>query len=279
MKRSALPLTALLCLSLLTACGGVPTPGSQSPSPTPGSVSSLPPEATPATLPTDSVTSTYRVVQEDDGSLLLARSEGSGDIVRMQLLGVTVTRDGGPLSASDDDVEEGDLLEITHSAMIQETFPASFAQVYAVNILTAGHNDLCDLYLDVLDDLWETDKGLNSDITQLGVDLSGTRLSPSEQAAVAWAFGEEHGITPIQGTYEALTELGYITTDESGFPYWKDGCLFSITESDDSTDEKLCFDAKKWHSGLGAYFFKDCKAKQDRFGEWSDYTIGAQAIS
>ena len=34
------------------------------------------------------------------------------------------------------------------------------------------------------------------------------------------------------------------------------------------------FDAEKWRSGLGAYFFTDCTAVRNGGGQWGDYTVG-----
>ena len=41
----------------------------------------------------------------------------------------------------------------------------------------------------------------------------------------------------------------------------------------------VTFDAQKWRSSLGAYFFSNCTAVQSALGEWSDYTIGSEMIS
>ena len=41
----------------------------------------------------------------------------------------------------------------------------------------------------------------------------------------------------------------------------------------------VTFDAQKWRSSLGAYWFSDCTALQSPLGEWSDYTIGSEMIS
>ena len=41
----------------------------------------------------------------------------------------------------------------------------------------------------------------------------------------------------------------------------------------------VTFDAQKWRSSLGAYFFCDCTAVQSALGEWSEYQIGSEAIS
>ena len=53
---------------------------------------------------------------------------------------------------------------------------------------------------------------------------------------------------------------------------WEDGCLFSIT------GETGKFDAQKWRSGLGAYFFLDCTASMEQDGTWT-YTVGGEAIA
>ena len=150
-------------------------------------------------------------------------------------------------------------------------------------------DDLCALYLRVLDDLWAVDEGLNSDITMLSMDLSQTGLSDSEQAAVAWAFGGEHGISQVLSlNYEQLAAEGYLTgadPDSDGIPCWEDGCLFTITEQETGDNElngarnTVTFDAQKWRSALGAYFFTDCTASRDAQGHWGDYTVGAAAIS
>ena len=41
----------------------------------------------------------------------------------------------------------------------------------------------------------------------------------------------------------------------------------------------VTFDAQKWRSGLGAYFFCDCTSVQSALGQWDGYAVGAEAIS
>ena len=141
----------------------------------------------------------------------------------------------------------------------------------------------------MLNDLWAVDEGLNSDITMLSVDLSQTGLSDSEQAAVAWVFGGMHDISETMTmSYEKLAAEDYLTGAEQGadsLPYWENGCLFSITERETGDNElngarnTVTFDAQKWRSALGAYFFADCTAEQALDGHWGDYTVGSEAIS
>ncbi len=163
--------------------------------------------------------------------------------------------------------------------MIQESWPAGFGGATGVRFSTEGFDDRCGLYLDVLEDLWDKDAGLNSDGPAcIGVDLSGTGLTESEQSAVAWLFACRHDGQAVEGTWEELAEQGYLTGEplEGGgtFWQWEDGVLFSITEKGPGR-----FDAQKWRSALGAYFFSDCTASQSADGHWNGYTIGSEAIS
>ena len=146
----------------------------------------------------------------------------------------------------------------------------------------------------VLDDLWEKDKGLNENITLAGLDLSQApgELTESEKAALAWRFGELHGVEVVTGTFDELKEQGYFTSEslgdgapeEAAFLHWEDGCLFSITPNEDHEGEAcslptLFFNAEKWRSSLGAYFFHDCSAMWPEAGTWSGYQIGSEMIS
>ena len=182
----------------------------------------------------------------------------------------------------------GALAEITYGTVL-ETYPGQLGGVTAVNIRSDGFDDRCALYLRVLDDLWNVDGGLNGGVTSVSVDLSQTSLSESEQAAVAWAFAGEHGISdPLTLSHEELAAEGYLTgtePDSDGIPCWEEGCLFTIAEQESENHvqngarDTVTFDAQKWRSALGAYFFCDCTASQDIDGRWGDYTVGSQAIS
>ena len=132
------------------------------------------------------------------------------------------------------------------------------------------------LYLQVLEDLWNVDKALNENITMVGVDLSATSLTEGEQATVALLFAQRHGVALVRGTAEELAEQGYITTED--FPRWEDGCLFVLTEAE-SSDREVTFEAYKWRSALGAYFFTDCTAEAEADGGWKSYAVGAEMIS
>lgn len=220
-----------------------------------------------------------RVIDNENGMLLLAeKDKDAGSVYR-------VGTDGGGLTGADgqeiptDEIKKGSMLEIAFDGGIKETFPARIGNIRQIRLLEDEFDDLCSLYLDVLEDIWDADGALNGDIVMAGMDLSSTSLSSSERAAVAWRFGELHGVEVIEGSFEELAEWGYINKEEL---YWKDGCLFSITEK--GMEEKngrrtVTFDAEKWRSGLGAYYFLDCSCTQDENGSFSEYEKGAEAIA
>ena len=176
----------------------------------------------------------------------------------------------------------GTLVEVTYGGSILESWPAQFGGVTAVEAMAGGFDDRCALYFQVLEDLWDVDPGLNSDLTYLGVDLSQTSLSESERSAVAWAFAGRHGGELLTGTWEELADQGYIDRENL---YWEDGILFSVKEKEEPVYfmpegmAAVTFDAQKWRSGLGAYSFCDCTSVQSADGHWDGYSIGSEAIS
>ena len=146
----------------------------------------------------------------------------------------------------------------------------------------AIREDVCALYLEVLEDLWNVDSGLNSEISQIGIDLSElSHLTEEEKDTVMSEFASKHNLPYIAGTFEELCEQGLIDKENL---YWKDGLFFSIKTNEDAIKadseglEYTSFDAQKWRGGLGAYFFGQCTAQKNEDGTWS-YTVGQEAIA
>ena len=282
MKASvkALP-PALLALALLAGCG---TSAGSAAAPTP-----MPPESV---LPTDDLPGvemwemTCRIVDgAENGALMLAEGEdgpydGTG-IYAFAVGDTPVWIDGEEKTAAD--LTDGMLVTVTWNGMVAESYPGQLGTVYALSADSGDTDDRCGLYLQVLEDLWEVDPGLNTGLEELGVDFSGlTDLTESEKSALAWVFGNAHGLMPITGTLEELWQAGYLTPmtepaegqeDSVALYRWENGCLFSLSGSAEEG-----FTAQKWASGLGAYLFSDCTAVQDADGTWS-YTVGAEAIA
>lgn len=288
---------ALLCLCLLAGCGQTDSTGNTcraEEAPGSGDMSGKTEKPGESAEPAGE---TFRIVREEKDGLLLARvGGGPADVYTLSLPDTRVTLDGeafdrnepGAYQALPGSTLTGALAEITYGTVL-ETYPGQLGGVTAVNIYSDGFDDRCALYLRVLDDLWNVDGGLNGGVTSVSVDLSQTSLSESEQAAVAWTFAGEHGISDsLTLSHEELAAEGYLTgadPDSDGIPCWEDGCLFTITEQETGDNElngarnTVTFDAQKWRSALGAYFFCDCTASQDIDGRWGDYTVGSQAIS
>lgn len=288
---------AILCLCLLAGCGRTDSTGNTCRAEEGSGESMVSDTMGGSGEKAVSAGETFRIIQEQPENLLLAKTDGnSADVYTLSLRDVELTLDGnafdrnepGAYQSFPDGTLTGALVEVAYD-LVLETYPGQLAEVTAVNLRSDGLDDRCALYLRVLNDLWAVDEGLNSDITMLSVDLSQTGLSDSEQAAVAWAFGGEHGISQVLSlNYEQLAAEGYLTgadPDSDGIPCWEDGCLFTITEQETGDNElngarnTVTFDAQKWRSALGAYFFTDCTASRDAQGHWGDYTVGAAAIS
>ena len=252
MKKWCLFLSVYACLCLLAACGAAQSGPVEAGDP--------PPEPVRAVI-------TCRAVTVED-SLLLAGADGDPNIYTASLKDTS-------------GIQPGALVEIIYDGNILETWPARFSGVSA-QVVAGGFDDRCALYLQVLEDLWEVDSGLNGDLTYIGVDLSQTSLSESERSAVAWAFAGRHGAELVTGTWEELADQGYIDRENL---YWEDGVLFSITEKAEPVYfmpegmAAVTFDAEKWRSGLGAYFFCDCTSFQTAAGHWDGYSVGSEAIS
>lgn len=294
-----------LCL-LLTACApAAETP--ESPARTEGPAAPADPAGVPPSLAEDEEPTvlTCRVVDgAEDGNLLLAELDeglyGGTGVYRLNVKDVPVTLDGE--AAEPSVLEDGMAVDVAFNGHVLESFPAQLGEVYSVSAWSRGRGrngggtmfDLCGLYLQVLDDLWKKDPALNEDVSQIALDLSQApgELTEGEKLALVHRFGELHGVEAFAATFEELKEQGYLTSEPLGdgapegaaFVRWEDGCLFSITPSEDHEGESyslptLFFNAAKWRSSLGAYGFYDCSAGWGQVSTWNGYQIGSEMIS
>nr|WP_326213453.1 hypothetical protein [uncultured Oscillibacter sp.] len=294
-----------LCL-LLTACApAAETP--ESPARTEGPAAPADPAGVPPSLAEDEEPTvlTCRVVDgAEDGNLLLAELDeglyGGTGVYRLNVKDVSVTLDGE--AAEPSVLEDGMAVDVAFNGTVLESFPAQLGEVYSVSAWSRGRGrngggtmfDLCGLYLQVLDDLWKKDPALNEDVSQIALDLSQApgELTEGEKTALVHRFGELHGVEAFAATFEELKEQGYLTSEPLGdgapegaaFVRWEDGCLFSITPSEDHEGESyslptLFFNAEKWRSSLGAYGFYDCSAGWGQVSTWNGYQIGSEMIS
>lgn len=227
-------------------------------------------------------TMTLRVVGDgENGTLILA---GETEVYTLPLDGLTLYLDGGSIDASQ--VESGMSAEVWYTGGVQETNPARFAQVVAVSFSRDAdpRYDLCGLYLQVLEDLWNADDGLNGGAELVSVDLSKAPggLTAGEKAAIAYVFAQKHGVQGLTMTFDELREEGYLTgeklEDGSTVYSFTNGLLFTVTpEETQDNGASVCFSAGKWRSPLGAYHFTKCTASRGDSG-W-EYSVGAELIS
>ena len=215
------------------------------------------------------------------GQLVLA-GIGSGELYTVNEAELTVYLDGK--AAAPSELENGMLLAVDPGYTVLESWPG---QLTGATVRATGkpadkndHGDLCGLYLQVLEDLWEDDSGLNGDITYISVDLADAPggLTDGEKAAITWIFSGAQGKQGLQFGYEALKENGYLGEDVL---YWEDGVLLSIRKTEKGADgaQKISFDAQKWRSGEGAIFYLDCTAERGTGAQWKPYQAGSFAIS
>jgi hypothetical protein len=162
-----------------------------------------------------------------------------------------------------DDLKAGDLIKITYNGIIEETYPA---RITADFIEVTGHNLLIDGYLALIDDLYQEDSGLNSDITVIGFDTSGwSGLSDIEKEIIFKAVKESYGVDIVEGTSDELAEQGLIDKDNLFFP---NGILITLGDLKyNDRDQKITCSVKKWRSGDGAIGANEVTAKY-KDGEW-----------
>ena len=250
------------------------------------------------------ITSLRIVDGAETGQLVLA-GERASDVYTLDMQDIKVVLDGKKSDASA--LEDGMMAEIVHSGWIQTTYPGTFSDVYEVRVYSLGseknpggsYYDLCGLYLQVLEDLWNADAGLNNEIQYISVDLTDApgNLTEGEKAAIAWIFGGRHGVEALTLTSEELKEQGYYTEmvytgkgpamggeDRLKLYLWENGVLFTIIDNmgQDAATYSLPvikFNAWKWRTPLGAYFFSDCSAVWPQMGTWNSYNIEHEMIS
>lgn len=203
------------------------------------------------------------IVALEEGSVLVAPEDG----------GICwVNRDGALTGFDDAQLAPGTRISVGFGGDVMESYPAQIADVETVELKEG--DDLAGLYLEVIDALWKVDSGLNGGAEYLAFNLSACdNLTAGEREAVVWMAASERGLTPLTGTFDELVEQGYIDGEAL---YFEDGLLISFSNMEFS-DRSFRFDAQKWRSGLGAYFFTDCTAKLGSDG-WN-YEIGGEAIS
>ena len=233
------------------------------------------PAAPPADGAEPEAAATYhgKIVQVGESTLLLAAEDADDEGLCTVALADLALKDSQGRTLAAEDLTCAMVVEIGYNGEIMETYPAQLAQPKTL-VVKAQEDDLVGLYLTVLDDLYAVDPGLNADVVQLAFDLEQVHnLSDSEKQALLYLAGQRLGHTTYAATFQDLLDQGVIDAEE---PYFTDGLLITLKD-EPLQGGRFTFQAQKWRSGLGAYYFTDCTALK-RDGRWQ-YTIGAEAIS
>jgi hypothetical protein len=221
-------------------------------------------------LPQAEVTMSGKIAAVYDTAYLIIGADDYG-LYFVQKEVATFDETEAPLDAGS--ALAGQTVEIGFSGMVMESYPMQPAEVTYLKI-TGTEDDMVGFYAGVIDDLWTTDEGLNSDIEMIALDLSEVSpLTDGEREALVYVVGNRYGLQTIRSTYDDLVSEGLI--DDEAL-YFEKGILIDIRVTTAGTDQ-FTFDISKWRSGLGAYFFIDCEAERTDDG-WT-YTVGSEAIS
>lgn len=207
-------------------------------------------------------------VIENGGSLLITPSKESNeakssDKISVGLNAANIVDESGE-NITVDQLKAGDILVITYNGAIAESYPA---QIGAERIEKVDHNYLIDGYLALIDDIYQVDEGLNSEIDTLAFDTSEwIELTEIEKELIFQKVKETYGYEVVEGTFEELKEQGLIDQDNLYFPK---GVLIKITKMQYNKDkEEINCSIEKWRSGLGAIGSNEVTAKR-KDGSWS----------
>lgn len=191
-------------------------------------------------------------VIEGGGKLLIAPSEDSNEVrssdkMSVNTNGATLVNDKGE-SITLDQLGTGDIIVVTYNGIIAESYPA---QITATKVEKVGHNNLLEGYLALIDDIYQEDAGLNSEIDTIALDTTQwIQVTKINKEMIFAKVKEAYGYEVIEGTYDELAEQGLIDKENLSFPK---GILIQIKEMEyNSKKETITCGISKWRSGLGA---------------------------
>lgn len=218
---------------------------------------------------------TGKIITITEDSLLLCNAgsnQNAGDLYTLSLKDVVI-QDAKGIEQSVDKLTVGTILNIFYDGMILESYPAQIGNITAIQVVEDSY-DMVGLYSNIIDDLYHTDKGLNTDITYLALDLRNlNNLTEAEKSALTYLLGNKYSLSALQSTYQKLCDEGLIDEKEL---YFKDGILITISDTPIKKNA-FTFKIEKWRGGLGAYGYSNCKASYKK-DTWN-YSLDGAWIS
>ncbi len=244
-----------LCLVLMlfaTGCGTRGTTGNDGNTGGNNSITDIPGDGGDSSGDKTTMVDFEAEVIEAGTFLLVTPDKESNEARSSDRISVSFTepalKDQGGAAITLKDLKPGDILKITYNGMIAESYPA---QIQASEITVIGHNNLIDGYLAIIDDVWQEDSGLNSDIEMITVDTTGwIELSDIEKEIILAKMKEAYGFEITVGTFDELADQGII--DKKNL-YFENGVHIVISDMKyDGKAEKITYSISKWRSGDGA---------------------------
>lgn len=206
-------------------------------------------------------------VLETEGGLMISPDEETNEIKSSDKIVVHTTNtkffDKNGKEITIDKLQVGDPISVVYGGEIMESYPA---QIGAVSITLTEDKELMEAYKAVIDDIYQEDSGLNSDISLIALDLSDiTDLTEEELDKLANMVEADYNIDVIRATYKELIEQGLVDEDKL---YFETGILINIIEPKyDKEEMLLTYGIEKWRSGLGAIGSNNASARFED-GEW-----------
>ena len=208
----------------------------------------------------DEMTFKAEVIEAGDTLLVTPDMESneykSSDKISVSLLDVKILNENDEV-IDKADLKAGDIINITYNGVIAESYPA---QISASGIQVIGHNTLLEGYLAIIDDSFQEDNALNSEISMIALDTTEwVGLTDIEKEIIFNKMNEKYDLDIIEGTFDELVEEGLIDKDNLLFP---DGILITISNIKYNNDaDKITYAIKKWRSGNGAIGADDVTAE------------------
>lgn len=273
MKRFAVLLLAFLMLFSLCSCGG-------------GDEESKPGDSTVDSNPLDGV-GTSDVGESGEVPSEPVSSSESGEEVKKEAKILEVwendkaksallyfTDGSEPLNCNLPEgcpAAAGDTVDLVYNGYVLETYPGIIS-ASEMTVKQEGRN-YYGACMEILENLFEEDPGLNDGALTFGFDISCDCLNSAETDILTSLFCNSKGTSPVFGTYDELVEQGYIDGEKL---YWEDGVLFKLEEQETNGD-KITFRCEKWRGGLGAVMYNAIEVEFD--GDAFSIDMGPMAMA
>lgn len=192
------------------------------------------------------------IVLQSDRGLLVRPDKDSDEFKSSDQISVSLPED---ILVTDKDgkktgrkeIHQGEIIEIVYNGIIMESYPAQISAQCIQVMDTMG----ADGFLALIEDIYNEDTGLNSDIDTIVVDTTDLQeLSDLEIQKLLMSIEEKYSIKAREGTYEELVEEGFIDDEKL---YFETGILIKIIAPVYyEKEKKITCGISKWRSGLGA---------------------------